>query len=64
MGETSTTFNEIANKAAMNESNAIENLDADDQIFYLSLRNDLDLLKRNPSLQTVHQILNYSKSLR
>jgi hypothetical protein len=64
MGETSTTFNEIANKAAMNESNAIENLEADDQIFYLSLRNDLDLLKRNPSLQTVHQILNYSKSLR
>ena len=65
MGETSTTtVNEIANKAAMKESNAIENLEADDLIFYNSLRNELDLLKKNPSLQTIHHILNYSKSLR
>lgn len=64
MGETSTTLNEIANKAAMTESNATENLDADDLIFYHSLHNDLDMLKKNPGLETVHNILNYSKSLR
>jgi hypothetical protein len=64
MGETSTTVNEIANNAAMKESSAIENLEADDLIFYHSLRNELDLLKKNPSLQTIHYILNYSKSLR
>jgi hypothetical protein len=65
MGETSTTtLNENANVSAMKESNAIENLEADDLIFYHSLRNELDLLKKNPSHKTVDSILNYSKSLR
>ncbi|HTD98019.1 MAG TPA: hypothetical protein VK668_01980 [Mucilaginibacter sp.] len=65
MEETSTTtLNDTSNNAAMKESHATENLEADDLIFYHSLRNDLDLLKKNPSLKTVHNILNYSKSLR
>lgn len=65
MDETSTTtLNETSNNAAMKKADATENLEADDLIFYHSLRNDLDLLKKNPSLKTVHQILNYSKSLR
>ncbi|WP_183564704.1 hypothetical protein [Mucilaginibacter sp. SP1R1] len=47
----------------MNE-NGQENLDADEVIFYNSIRADLDLLTRKPQLQTIHQILDYSKSLR
>jgi len=67
MGETSTTttFNETSNRAAMKETDAkSENLEADDLIFYHSLRTELNLLKKNPSSKTIHQILNYSKSLR
>jgi len=66
MGETSTTtINETSNQAAMKSTDATtENLEADDLIFYHSLRNELDLLKKNPSSKTVHQILNYSRSLR
>ncbi|HEY9002735.1 MAG TPA: hypothetical protein VIM89_15375 [Mucilaginibacter sp.] len=67
MGETSTTttFNETSNTAAMKETDAkSENLEADDLIFYHSLRAELNLLKKNPSSKTIHQILNYSKSLR
>jgi hypothetical protein len=65
MGETfTTTLNDTSNEKAMNESDAIENLEADDLMFYHSLRSDLDLLKKNPSSETVHNILNYSKSLR
>jgi len=61
---TTTTLNETSNTAAMKGADATENLEADDLIFYNSLRTDLDLLKKNPSLQTIHNILNYSKSLR
>lgn len=66
MGETSTTtINETSNQAPMKESDATtENLEADDLIFYHSLRKELDVLKKNPSSKTIHQILNYSKSLR
>ena len=66
MGETSTTtINGTSNRAAMKETDAkSENLEADDLIFYHSLRTELDLLKKNPSSKTIHQILNYSKSLR
>lgn len=66
MDETSTTIiNETSNQAAMKQADATtENLEADELIFYHSLRNELNLLKKNPSLKTVHQILNYSKSLR
>ena len=61
---TTTTLNETSNTAAMKGPNATENLEADDLIFFNSLRTDLDLLKRNPSLQTIHNILDYSKSSR
>lgn len=67
MDETSTIItNETSNKAAMKKEGdaATENLEADDLIFYHSLRSELDLLKKNPSPKTVQQILNYSKSLR
>jgi hypothetical protein len=65
MDETSTTtINETSNRAVMKAKDATENLEADDLIFYLSLRSELDQLKKNPSPKTVHQILNYSKSLR
>lgn len=64
MDETFTrTLNATANQAQMNE-NAQEYLDADDMIFYNSIRADLDLLTKKPKLQTIHQILDYSKSLR
>jgi hypothetical protein len=65
MGETFTSiFNAVTNKSQVKESEVHENLEADDVIFYHSIRADLDLLKKKPKLQTIHHILNYSKSLR
>ncbi|QEC62860.1 hypothetical protein [Mucilaginibacter ginsenosidivorans] len=61
---TTTTLNETSNTAAMKGTDATENLEADDLIFFNSLRTDLDLLKRNPSAQTIHNILDYSRSSR
>jgi len=64
MDETSTTtLNLLTNRDKM-DGDVQENLDGDEMIFYHSLRADLDLLKKSPRLQTVHQILDYSKSLR
>ena len=64
MDETfTTTLNLLTDKAMVNEE-LQENLEGDELMFYHSLRADLDLLKRNPKLQTIHQILDYSKSLR
>ncbi|WP_156088776.1 hypothetical protein [Mucilaginibacter pedocola] len=48
----------------MNELFTQENLDADTVIFYHSIHAELDLLKKKPKPQTIHQILDYSKSLR
>ncbi|MBB5396643.1 MULTISPECIES: hypothetical protein [unclassified Mucilaginibacter] len=65
MGETFTSiFNAVTNKAQVKQSEVYENLEADEVIFYNSLRADLDLLKKKPKLQTIHHILDYSKSLR
>jgi len=65
MGETFTSnFNAVTNKAQVKEAEVHENLEADDVIFYHSLRADLDLLKKKPKLQTIHYILDYSKSRR
>ena len=58
-----TTLNLLTNKAKVNEE-LQENLEGDELMFYHSLRADLDLLKKNPKLQTIHHILDYSKSLR
>jgi hypothetical protein len=65
MGETFTnSLNTIIKNAQMKDREVQENLDADDLIFYHSIRADLDLLKKKPKLQTIHYILDYSKSLR
>jgi hypothetical protein len=64
MEETFTkTLNLLTNKAKVNEE-LQENLEGDELMFYHSLRADLDLLKKSPKLQTIHHILDYSKSLR
>jgi hypothetical protein len=65
MGETFTnSLNTIIKNAQMKDREVQENLDADDLIFYHSIRADLDLLKKKPKLHTIHYILDYSKSLR
>ncbi|TWR26508.1 hypothetical protein FPZ43_15245 [Mucilaginibacter pallidiroseus] len=66
MGETFTNLNALTNQAQVKEVDVHlqENLEADDVIFYHAIRAELDLLKKNPQPQTVHNILNYSKSLR
>ena len=64
MDETfTTTLNVLTNKAKVNEE-LQENLEGDELMFYHSIRADLDLLKKNPKVQTVHQILDHSKSFR
>ncbi len=64
MDETFTaTLSLLTNKARVNEE-LQENLEGDELMFYHSLRADLDLLKKAPKLQTIHHILDYSKSLR
>ncbi|MDB5088996.1 MAG: hypothetical protein JWR09_2990 [Mucilaginibacter sp.] len=64
MDETfTTTLNLLTDKAMVNEE-LQENLEGDELMFYHSLRADLDLLKRIPKVQTIHHILDHSKSLR
>ena len=64
MDETfTTTLNVLTNKAKVNEE-LQENLEGDELMFYHSLRADLDLLKKTPKIQIIHQLLDYSKSLR
>ncbi|WP_461450465.1 hypothetical protein [Mucilaginibacter sp.] len=65
MGETFTkTFSPVINNAQVKDKDVHEITDADDLIFYHSIRADLDLLRKKPKLQTIHHILDYSKSLR
>jgi hypothetical protein len=66
MGETFTNnLNAgINDQMQVEQSDVQGNLDADEMVFYHSLRADLDLLKRKPKLQTIHYLLDYSKSLR
>jgi len=66
MGETFTNSNALTNQAQVKEvdMHLQENLEADEVIFYHAIRAELDLLKKSPKPQTVHNILNYSKSLR
>ncbi len=58
------TLKTLTNQNGVMKVDANENLEGDDQMFYNSLRVDLDLLKKQPKLQTIHYILDYSKSLR
>ncbi|HWZ34902.1 MAG TPA: hypothetical protein VNW51_02025 [Mucilaginibacter sp.] len=66
MGETSTTLNAVANhnNDEVKKDNVKEGLEADEMIFYHSLRTELELLQKKPKLQTIHYILDYSKSKR
>ena len=64
MDETfTTTLNLLTDKAMVNEE-LQENLEGDELMFYHSLRADLDLLKKNPKVQSIHYILDHSRSLR
>lgn len=64
MDETfTTTLNFLTNQAKVNEE-LQENLEGDELMFYYSIRQGLDGLKKNPKIQVIHQILDYSKSLR
>jgi hypothetical protein len=63
MGETF-TLNGLTNQTEVKKLDANVNLEGDDLIFYHSLRADLDLLLKKPKLQTIHYILDHSKSLR
>ena len=63
MGETF-TLNGATNHAKVKNEAVNENLEADDLIFYHSLRAELDALEMQPKLQTIHYILDHSKSLR
>jgi hypothetical protein len=58
-----TTLNLLTNKAKVNEE-LQENLEGDELMFYYSLRADLNLLEKAPKLQTIHHILDHSKSFR
>jgi len=65
MDETSTNYlSTVINNEQVEKQDVFENLDADDWIFYHSIRAELDLLKKKPKLQTIHYILDHSKSFR
>jgi hypothetical protein len=61
MGETS-TLNELTNYNEVKKEIVREGLDVDELMFYHSLRANLELLQKKPKLQTIHHILDYSKS--
>jgi hypothetical protein len=63
MGETF-TLNELTNQNEVMKENVKENLEGDELMFYHSLRPNLELLQKKPKLQTIHYILDYSKSHR
>jgi hypothetical protein len=63
MGETF-TLNELTNRNEVMKERVKDSLDADDMIFYHSLRSNLDLLQKKPTLQTIQNILDYSKESR
>lgn len=64
MEETFTKNLNVLTDKAMVKEEIKENLEGDELMFYHSLRADLDLLQKHPKVQTVHHILDYSKSLR
>ena len=65
MDETSTnSLNTVINNEQVREQDVFDTLDADDLIFYHSIRAELDLLRKEPKLQTIHHILDHSKSFK
>jgi hypothetical protein len=63
MGETF-TLNVLTNQNGVKKENLHENLEGDDLMFYHSLRPNLESLQMKPKLQTIHNILDYSKGQR
>ena len=63
MGE-NFTFLKAVTKNEGDKMKATENLNADEMLFYHSLRADLEVLSKKPKLQTIHYLLDYSRSLR
>lgn len=60
---TFTIFNDNLSMAYPLNKSYMENLSKEDQIFFCSLKDKLDLLKKEPDPVIVENILNYSKSL-
>ena len=59
MIETSTSVNHLNYEQPKSES--MEDMDAADLLFYNSLKPELDALSRNPSEDTISNILAYSR---
>lgn len=64
MDETSTSTLNSTNNPTVKTLNLTEGLNAEEFIFFNSVRTDLDMLKKKPSERVISNILNYSKKLR
>ncbi len=64
MGETFTFLKAVDKQNGEEKMKTTENLSADDLLFYHSLRADLETLAKKPKLQTIHYLLDYSRSHR
>lgn len=64
MGENFTFLKAVTNQNEGEKMKTTENLNADEVLFYHSLRADLEVLSKKPRLQTIHNLLDYSRSLR
>lgn len=62
MIETSTTATNSLPKTKAESSLNAGDLEEDEQLFYSSIKSDLDALTRNPAEKTINSILDYSKS--
>lgn len=63
MIETSTPATNSLPKTKVENSLNAENIGEDEQLFYSSIKSDLNTLARNPAEKTIGSILDYSKSL-
>ena len=54
MGETFTFLKAVDNQSEEEKMSTTESLNADDLLFYHSLRADLETLAKKPKLQTIH----------
>ena len=66
MGDTSTTTlnDEHSKEANVRDLDVTETMEADEVIFYHALRTDLDKIQLKPNVQTIQNILSYSRGLR
>jgi len=63
MIETSTPETNSSSKIKVESEQFSDELGEDEASFYSSVRPNLNALIKNPADQTIHSILNYSKSL-